>query len=361
MNNNKQLIEIFFQTIFTKFQNNSEKSSCPILGSYVIENSSDSTTDIIEILKNINDARENILHFPFRSHKIFAPNKLIMFEIVFQNPLNFTCNINNLNYKFIIENCKYYYFGDNNQYIFLKFEGAQTMSLQHILQTLGTYGPIKKSRIEKLDPRSVAKTSKISSKSAERLYDDTLLFYHAENHHISHYSIKEDDLSVGRGKKKFKKIEVDDMNNHDIIANIFDLSLSEYIKKKEEYYKYANLEHITDKLFDWSNKQNSTSRISRARKLTSSILPKKSPSICETQCNPKNDNLGAIDCKYCLTNDIFIPFEYIRRNLYLSDTSRGGKKILKKHKTTKHKTTKHKTTKHKTRKNKKRKYNITKN
>ena len=375
--NNKELIQEFFQNIFNKFEKNyeekykSKKIPCPIIGSYVIDNSNNSSNNIIEILKNIHNAHKTQLYYPFRSHKIFAPNNLIMFDINFKkNPIKFNCNINNSKYDFIIKNCKYYYFGKNNEYIFLKFEGAPTISSAHLFNALGTYRANPIPRIAKLK----------NLNNSENLNDDTLLFYHAENNHIQHYSKKESEeksesqkksertneedsdsedyvLSNSEGsdnenfvlsdsedsenktftkgeknKKKFKKLLVNDISNHEIIAQIFDLSLNDYIAKKKKYYnEYANLKHITDKIQKCKQKE----------------------------CSPTLN----INCTDCLTNDIFIPFDYINKELYkkLENNNGGSNNKIKKHKTKKHKTKKHKTKKHKTKKYKHKKYNTRKN
>lgn len=386
---NKELIKQFFQNIFDKFEENykekynSEKIPCPIIGSYVIDNSNISSNNIIEILEKIDNAHKTQLYYPFRSHKIFAPDNVKMFDINFKkNSIKFNCNINNSKYDFIIKNCKYYYFGENNEYIFLKFEGAPTISYAHLLNALGTYRANPKARIEKLkDPDK-----------SKNLNDDTLLFYHAENNHIKHYSKQEiieekseskkkseskeksertneedsdsEDFVLsnsegsdredsdsenfllsdsedsenktftkgGKNKKNFKKFLVNDISNHEIIAQIFGLSLNDYLEKKKKYYdKHANLKHITDKIKECKEKE----------------------------CSPKSN----INCINCLTNDIFIPFDYINKELYekFKKNKGGSSNKIKKHKTKKHKTKKHKTKMYKTKKHKHKKYNTRKN
>ena len=348
--NNKELIENFFQDIFNKFQEKLKNRLCPIIGSYVIDNSSVSSTDIIKILKDISGAQPITLPKLFRSHLIFNPQT--MFEIVFNKLLIFSCNINNLKYCFTIKNCKYYYFGDNNKYIFLKFEGAKTFSMEHIKRAKNRYKKTQESRISKL---KICNEIKVKNKN-NKLNDDSLLFYHAENNHIQHNSKKEiieDKLNISErtiegssdsedyilsNSEDYILSESEDYNlsdseddqnggenniiNHKIIADIFDLSFNDYIEKKKNYYQHANLKYITNKIVECNNKKE----------------------IFSLSTN-------------CLTNDIFIPFNYIEKNLYNKyeklntlSTSKGGKKILRKHKTKKHKTKKHKTKKHKTRK-----------
>ena len=236
--NNKELIKQFFQNIFDKFEENykkkygSEKIPCPIIGSYVIDNSNNSTNNIIKILKNIDNAHKTQLYYPFRSHKIFAPDNVKMFDINFKkNSIEFNCNINNSKYDFIIKNCKYYYFGENNEYIFLKFEGAPTISSTHLLNALGTYRANPIARIAKLK----------NLNNSENLNDDTLLFYHAENNHIQHYS-----------KKEIIEEKSERTNEEDSDSEDFDLSNSESFDRKDsdsENFVLSDSEDSENKTF----------------------------------------------------------------------------------------------------------------
>ena len=235
--NNKYFIYNFFQNLYNDI---SLEGFCGIKGSFVIGDNNNfffnrlielntvnkfpllrSNTESISRISNSSDSikeksvRKSLksnfgklteIPYGLRSHLKFfnftSSGSNTLYEInLLDKPFVFSCESldGKFCYKMISKNIKFYKFTkDFNQYLYLKFETAPTISMEHVEKAYHTYIRPK--------PRS----SELEDCLGENKSDSKYLFYHAENRDIN-------------------------INQQKMAADIVGLSFKKYLEEKEKY------------------------------------------------------------------------------------------------------------------------------